>query len=55
MDLRQKSDFTYSMLPVIIKHQGFSHSLSLIIATPDPCVIYIGKHIIFQEKVMFPT
>jgi hypothetical protein len=28
---------TYPMLPVIIKHQSFSHSLSFIIAASDSC------------------
>ena len=39
--------YLYSMLPVIIKHQSFSHSLSLIIATPDSYLIDIAPVALF--------
>ena len=40
---RQEVAFTNPMLPMIIKHQSFSYSLSLIIATPNPCT-FSQKH-----------
>lgn len=37
---------TYSVLPVIIKHQSFSNTLSLIVAAPDSC----NKKVLFQDE-----
>jgi hypothetical protein len=41
--------YTYPMLPMVIKHQSFSHSLSFIIAASDSCKI-LPTH---QQKLMY--
>ena len=33
----EREKVTYSMLPMVIKHQSLSHSLPLIITTPNTC------------------